>query len=385
MTISAIVPYTKSSEPCKQSSQTDESSQLYEIIRESFSSQLSDSKFLRPFPFHAYVLAGEFPEPQNGKGLPKPFAGTREDLLKTIKDTFYSISNSMDFNGLESFLSIGRYLGRGKTFREIILAPEKDKSSNGCIGRSHALLKVIKEKHDIDGTIAFRRTSTKSFDHAAVIIECNDGYVLLDSSEPLFPIVISIPFNAKQCYTCENISYSVTSSGPGSKIPLKYSQVSILSPAKSSEFEFCTDIANGEDLVSKNYFSKISSPSRFIPILFWRLNPKEQFFNPHKTAAKVMMIFLNNQPSLILRNMKPKKGEKETQAIVFKNMEAKSLFDKLKSFMKPKKYNFKISSQHQETFFKTLPLSITRQIFQIASNAEKFSQILWETNLDTKL
>ena len=115
------------------------------------------------------------------------------------------------------------------------------------MGSSHALLKTLKAQHGVEGMFAPQRIQGKhAFAHAAVIIECQDGYVLLDPRDAPNLRIFSIPFEQK----INQENFSITASKPGSTIPIV---VTYSTPSGEETFEYCTNLANGDDLVMKHF------------------------------------------------------------------------------------------------------------------------------------
>lgn len=93
---------------------------ISKIAAESFNIQIGDCRRLHPISIRARILAGNYPRLEIGGGLPKPFHGTRSQLLNIIDDTIQTLHH-LDYYGLTSLIKLLDQLERGKTFREITI------------------------------------------------------------------------------------------------------------------------------------------------------------------------------------------------------------------------------------------------------------------------
>lgn len=209
-------------------------------------------------------------------------------------------------------------LADGKSFRETRIDSRNEEPGTTCVGMSHALLKTLRDRHGIEGMFAAQRQQgAQVFCHAAVIVECHDGYVLLDARDSPDHRIFSIPF--EQIIRQDNISLSA--SGSGSTIPVS---VTYTNGDAEETFEYCTDIANGDDLVMKHFMME----APFVP------QDKPAFpisvYYPNGGASKCIWVSLL-QSKLTLKNMTLPEGEKgRTDEISFQEIREGHLHSRLK-------------------------------------------------------
>lgn len=192
---------------------------------------------------------------------PDPYPESCESLLGKIEGAVHNTMNHLNFNGLEPFVKLLNQMEDGKTFRQIRITSENDDYGSTCVGMSDAIIKTLKENGINSGMLAVQRiacsskeaasiqeSAAKPFEHAAVIIECQDGYIFLDPRAEPKDRVFSIPFGS----TIDFPQFTLTSARKGSDTPLivKYPKNDI-EPERA--FECCTNVANGGDLVLKHF------------------------------------------------------------------------------------------------------------------------------------
>jgi len=234
------------------------------FMEKSFKAQVADCR-LSAVTVRALVLAGAVPPPQIGPGLPERFPGTMEELLDevredepcTVRETITRTINGISYNGLQPFNKTVKQIQGGRSFLETrIDSRNEEESGSTCIGMSHALLKQLSDQHGIEGMYAVQRKKGNAFEHATVVIECTDGYVLLDPRSSPDYRIFKVPFNGP--VIIHGKTFAAAASG---------SQIPILQTDHEGEVEYCTNIANGDDIVAKHFMmeSPFNAPPRKDP------------------------------------------------------------------------------------------------------------------------
>ena len=331
------------------------------FIRSSLKTQVADC-CLSAFPIRALILTGAFPSPQVGPALPKPFEGTcvelldgmHEDAVCTVRETVHATIDALDYNGLPPYIKTLEQLAEGRSFIETRIDSRNEEPGSTCVGRSHALLKTLKTKHGIEGMFAAqRKQGHQAFCHAAVIVECRDGYVLLDARDAPNLRIFSIPF--EQRTKQGDISHSA--SMPGSTIPVS---VTYTNETQEETFEYCTNIANGDDLVMKHFIMEAPFEPPNNPAF-----PISTYY-PKGGASKCIWISLL-QSKLTLKNMTLSKGNKDrTDEISFQEIQDGRLPSRLQRFY--------YSGMPTPTFH--IPFDVLHeQLVKFVKNAEVIKQI----------
>ncbi len=235
----ALIPYAPEDQPWTQAKKQ-RVREIDEVATRSLNLQLTDSRLL-PSPLsRECILAGASPRPLLGPGLPTPYPGTRDDFMRTASETVHATLNGFDYNGLQPFLKTIEQMQNGSSLLETTMDARGEEPGTTCIGMSHAVLKQLKALHGIEGSLAAKRqVGHFAFEHAAVIIECRDGYVLIEPNSNPNQRFFSIPFHG----SLQTGALSFTAAGPGSSIPLSINGIA----------EYCTNIANGDELVAKHF------------------------------------------------------------------------------------------------------------------------------------
>ncbi len=115
------------------------------LVLHSFQRQLSDAKRL-PTPLsRACILAGDHPRPLVGSGLPPPYPGTREELIRTISQTVHATVNGLDYNSLQAFLKVIKQMHRGCSFLETTMDARGEEPGSSCVGMAHIVLKQLEK------------------------------------------------------------------------------------------------------------------------------------------------------------------------------------------------------------------------------------------------
>lgn len=220
--------------------------------RKSFSSQLLDSRSLSSATLPMKIWGGGWPRPiPRLDERPEPYKGQCHKLISTISRTVEETSNGWDYNGLPPYLETIRQMESGKSFTDTYLeASHNEAPATTCVGASRILLKQLKKRHGVEGMLAGMRRhgQRRPFCHAAVIVQCQDGYVLIDPYLASSKRILSLGFNQTikpNSYTCAAASL------PGADIPIQltYNGEEVLT--------YHTHLANIDDLVFKNYMMEI--------------------------------------------------------------------------------------------------------------------------------
>jgi hypothetical protein len=315
------------------------------FMERSFKTQMADCR-LSAVTERALILAGAMPSPQIGPGLPERYPGTMADLLDgvredepcTVKETVNRTINDISYNSLQPFNKTAKQISEGRNFLETrIDSRNEEETGSTCIGMSHALLKQLSDQHGIEGMFAAQRKKGKAFEHATVILECTDGYVLLDPrSHPDYRI-FPIPFD--KSVTIHGTTF--TAANPGSQIP-------IFQTDPKGEFEYCTNIANGDDLVAKHFimeapFNPPEDPA--FPISAYYLEGE-------KTGRGSRTIWVSLlQAKLTFKNDTVEGGAERTVIISFKDVLKDSFRAQLERFYtagKPPTFNIDVESLYAQ-------------------------------------
>jgi hypothetical protein len=246
---------------------------------------------------------------------PPSYPGSTQELINTIQDTVHKTIDSLDYHGLKPFTKMMKQINSGLTFRQIRIASQNEDYGSTCVGMSEALLKALKEKHQIDsGRLAAQRvaTSTSPFEHAAVIIQCRDGYVLLDPRSDPKERIIQVGFNETFVH-----SEDITLKGAAENSPIP-----IIMKNPVEDYEFCTNIANAADLVIKHYI--MGSATEGFPISSYDSTGKAQKF-----------IWINpTQSTLLFKDATTTDPKKRTQNFTYQEALKEGFSAKLREFMK---------------------------------------------------
>lgn len=291
--------------------------------------------------------------------LPDAYAGTREQLLEKIRDTVNHTVDNLDYNGLEPFNKLLHQVEEGKTFRQIVINSQNEEYGSTCVGMSQAILKALKEECKIpNGMLAVQRvvsaagTENKPFEHAAVIIQCSDGYILLDPRSDPNQRIFSVPFNSTTTYE----HFSIIASEPGSATPLI-----IKNPERS--YEYCTNVANGDDLVMKHYIMDqvdAAMPEKAFPVSVYEKSGRSRktiWVNP--TLGKIT-----------LKDLTTSEPSKRSQIVTFEDILHEGFKEKLQNFMGT---DFHIPFDR-----------LYKQLCTFASLEKRIKQIYRQTNIDQR-
>lgn len=286
------------------------------VIESSFRAQQADHKYLQPTTVRERILAGTHAPLEQGPGLPPPCKKTCQELLSLIAGTVDATIDRLDYNGNLPFLKILDQLETGKSFEEAKIDSCNEELGTTCVGSAHAIIKDLQDKHKIEGVLAIQRKNAASpLEHGAVIIECRDGYVLLDARSNPKLRMFAIPFGTTEHYS----DFSITAAFAGSFTPL-------VLKCPGQDFEYCTNVGNGDDLVMKHFI--MEAPFReghaYYPIATYNKDGSDRKFIG--VDLKEASIFL-----------KDRKAGTKAENISFKSIREKpeALRQKLRSFMEP--------------------------------------------------
>lgn len=250
------------------------------------------------------------PKLEPTQSQPQPFQGTCAECVSKIEGTVHSTIDQMDFDGLKPFMKTIDFMEKADTSNEWIVDVQNEGVGGICIGMSLAHLKNIEAEHGIQGALAVEKDDAQEFHHAAVIIECQDGLVFIDNRAAptmrLFPIAFGSTYEG----TCEDRPFSITVSPRGISPPLVFNW-----PDK--RLEYYTDIANGVDVVNKQFMP--FAISKFIPIAVYQKNGK---------SKKDILIQPGEARIRLMNHM-----DKEKRYISFEDIRNGCLLNELKEFM----------------------------------------------------
>ena len=279
---------------------------------------------LYPTTIRERILAGTYKHLTLGPGLPKPFNGTRKELLNIITATVHATVKRLDYNGNQPYLKILNQLDEKGSFRNVRIDSRNEKQGSTCVGMAHAILKNLKKQHDIDGVLAVQRKSpAHPLEHGAAIIECiakdgeagSDGFVLLDARSDPNLRIFSIPFGGTEQYP----GFSITASHAGSTTPL-----TLKCPGR--KFEYCTNVGNGDDLVMKHFVmhAPFDPDHPYFPIATYNGDGSDRKFIG--VSLKDSIIFLKDRKA-------PKGTRAENIPFKFIRDNPEALHQKLQAFM----------------------------------------------------
>jgi len=333
---------------------------LYDFfMQRSFKTQIADTQLLNPIPIRARILKGDFPQPEWDFSPPQSYKGTMNQLCTAISQTVHKTLDHLDYNGLLPYLKVADQLASGKNFREVRIDSKNEKHGSTCVGMSLALLKNLKEKYGVAGSLAVqRKCGSQVFEHAVVIVECADGYVLLDPRSDPNHRIFSIPFNTNVQY--RGFSIKATKAGTVTPLVINYEKTDKLPEAT---FEYCLRVANGDDIVMKHYV--MEAYSSFIPI---------SLYNSDGSARKYILVV--PKESKIVFKDNDATNSKRTQTLTFKCILNGELAEKLKQFITP---NYCCQRPHH---FHIPIETLYQHIYKFVFNENLFGQIFRQTNLD---
>jgi len=282
-----------------------------ELVKKSLQIQFTDYQYFQRPSLRERILRYPFPQPRLTAVKPQTFASTGEKLISQISPEVHRTIDGIDYNGLESFGKLLAQLDHGKTFAEVNIDSREETSGSACVGMCHSLLKNLKKNCGVEGALAAQRKGGDGpFIHAVVIVECLDGFVLIDPRPDPSIRIFFTPFNSSICHK----NFSLTAANKGSDIPL-----TVLYD-KAERFEYCTHIANADDLIMKHYV--MDCTLSFTAMASYQANG---------SASKALLVFLN-QSKLEMLNFYPQKTKR---VISLKALHKKKILAELAVFAAP--------------------------------------------------
>jgi hypothetical protein len=195
------------------------------------------------------------------------YPGSCTEFMARVAETVHTTIDTMDYDGLKPYIKMLDELDSGKSLFEMRLSSEKDERGSICTGISLAIIRNIFHEHHVRCMLA----ATDDLGHAVLIMECQNGYVLIDNRSNRAARLFAAPFNREvKCSFPEIgiggdpilITFSLKAGPPGSSIPL------IQTFGDGPLYQLCTNIADVEDLIAKCYIQH--GISEFIPIAVYR-------------------------------------------------------------------------------------------------------------------
>jgi len=317
------------------------------FMERSFKTQMASCR-LSAVTVRALILAGAMPLKRIGPYLPNPFPGTMADLLDgvgkgapcTVRETVNRTINNISYNSLLPFNKTAEQILEGRNFLETrIDSRDEEKTGSTCIGMSHALLKQLSDKHGIEGMYGAQRKKGNggALVHATVIVECRDGYVLLDPISHPDHRIFPIPFGEQVTINGKTF----TASNRGSQIPISQTE-------RDEEFEYCTNIANADDIIAKHFimeapFNPPKNPA--FPISAYYLEGE-------KAGRSSRTIWVSPlQAKFTFKNDTVKGDSERTLTISFKDILNDGFCAQLKRYYvagKPPTFNIDVESLHKQ-------------------------------------
>ncbi len=362
------------------------------FIERSFKTQITDCRLLHPISIRERILSGRYAHLTIGPGLPKPFNGTRKDLLDIIEKTVHKAVDRMDYNGIHPYLKILDQWEKKGNFRDVRIDSQNEEYGSTCVGMAHAILQDLKDQHNIDGMMAYRRESpAHPLKHSAAIIECSEGFVLLDArSNPKTRIFSVGPFGGNVQYP----GFTITASHSGSTTPLT------LKCQNGQGFEFCTNVGNGDDLVIKHYAMKapFESGHEYVPIVTYNdvsripISKRPNKFNPIRekspyrddgSARKFIGVSLKDSIIFLKDSRAPKGIRAENIPFKFIRDNPEAFRQKLQTFMEPKEPLGPIFDPNESFSGFRIPVEVAyQQLVILASQESRIQRIFIETDPD---
>lgn len=335
-------------------------------MKSSFRTQITDCRLLHPMTIRERILAGTYAHLTIGPGLPEPFNGTRKDLLEIIQKTVHATVDKLDYNGSRPYLKILDQLEKESNFGDVRIDSRNEEYGSTCVGMAHAILKELKVEHDVDGVLAVqRKSSAHPLEHGAAIVECSDGFVLLDARSDPDTRIFSIPFGGTEQYP----GFRITAAYSGSTNPL-------ILKCQDQEYEYCTNVGNGDDLVMKHFVmhATFDPGHEYFPIATYNDDGSDRKFIG--VSLKDSIIFLKDRKA-------PKGIRAENISFKFIRDNPEAFRQKLQTFMEPKVSLGPIEDPNESFFGFRIPVEVAyQQLVRLASQENRIQRIFIETHPD---
>lgn len=287
-----------------------------------------------------------------------------------IEGTVHATVDGLDYDGSRPYLKIVDQLEKGKHFGEVGIDSRNEEYGSTCVGSAHAILKDLKDQHNVDGVLAVQRKKSthsraQALEHGAAIIECSGrdgeggGFVLLDARSNPDVRIFSIPFGATQQYA----GFSITASHPGSTTPL-------ILECQDADYEYCTNVGNGDDLVMKHFImhAPFDHGHEYFPIATYNQDGSDRKFIG--VSLKESLIFLKDRKT-------PKGTRAENIPFKWIRENSEEFREKLAAFMDPRE-----SLDPNESFAGFhIPVEVAhRQLVQLASQEARIQRLFSEAH-----
>lgn len=234
-------------------------------------------------------------------------------------------------------------LQEGKRIERCRVNSEDEEPASTCVGMGFILLKKIKEKHGIVPLLAVQRfDEAHHFEHAALVIECQDGYVLIDARSNPHDRLFAIRFG--QTHTEER--YSITATQEPSLSPLTVREKG----AESHKLTYSLFVKNGDDIVMKEYLR--THISDFLPVVV---------YNQDGSWVKCIKVFVQN------REIRLMAGDKSfNHSIPFEDLKKADFLPRLQEFM---------GEEYLGKKFNSSPEEVHQQLLQLVTQEKKIKEV----------
>ena len=213
-----------------------------------------------------------------------------------------------------------------------------EKSGGFCAGQAHVCLENIKENHGIIGSLAAAEDSIGYLHHAALVIECSDGIVFVDSRSCPEDRLFAIPYRTS--YKHGERTGFIAASEPGVQPPL--TQIFLNEKGKEVDrHQFYTNIVNADDGIAKMFMAHTST--HWMPIATYKKDGK---------PLKDIKVFLQEEKIVLKDHVT---GAKKT--VRFSDIQENGCLADLELFM--------------EEDFNYTPEKIHNQICKVASQSKR--------------
>jgi hypothetical protein len=275
------------------------------------------------------------------------YLGTCQELIEQVRETVDKTIDTMDYDGLKPYVKLIKELNAGKGLEDIDLSSEGPDRGAICVGMSLAILRNLYHDHHILGFFA----GGKDLGHAAVIIECQDGYVLIDNRSNPNNRLFWAPFNTSLECSFEEITpdgstihptFFLTAGPPGASVPLTQTY------GDGIPHEFSTDTPNIDDLITKHYIQ--FGISEFIPVAVYKKDGRP--LKDIKVSPSRNMVILKDHVT----------GFKKVFS--FEEIQRGDLsVDELKEFMGKGVFHSKRRTVHEEIFLVVSGIERIKKVF----------------------